>query len=327
MAAKKIFTDKEKKEILSKYASGIGVVKIAKEMHTSSRKITKILLEIGVDIHDPYRSVGKVTRTTEYWLVKANNETAAKQCRNRRDFYNKYNLAAQIAKKENWLTEYDKKYFDGDVKFVSFDDPVHVVYVYEVSETHAAYIGRTLDLQRRDLCHRNKTQNDTLFRYCQEKGIDVPRVKVLEEGLVAVQSQEREDYWKRRYQDMGWGIINKASTGVGSGSLGSIPRKWNYETCKEVAELCVSREDLKKRYVGAYNVARKNGWLKEFFPNIMKREDGCFNTLEKCKEAATGFRTIMEIRRNYQFLYHRISKNKWTEEIRQYLNTIHRENI
>ena len=322
----KVFDEKIKREVYEMYAKNIGTVKISKQVHTSPQKIKEILFGLGVDIHDPNKVIGKRIKPKGYWNIKENNERAASECRNRAEFCRKYIIAYYAAKNFGWIFEYDKKYFNGDIKFVSFDDPVHVVYVYEVSETHAAYIGRTLDLQRRDLCHRNKTQNDTLFRYCQEKGVDVPRVKVLEEGLVAVQSQEREDYWKRRYRDMGWDIINKASTGIGSGSLGSMPRKWNHETCKEVAELCVSREDLKKRYVGAYNVARKNGWLKEFFPNIMKREDGCFNTLEKCKEAATGFRTIMEIRRNYPFLYRRISKNKWTEEIRQYLNTIHREN-
>ena len=316
---KKTFTEETKHKIYEMYKHEIGTVKISKEIHTSPKKIREVLLEFGIDIHDPNKPIGKKVMPIGFWEIKENNEKAASKCKKRREFSQKFYGAYKAAKKHGWLREYDEKYFNSEINFVSFDDPVHVIYVYEVVEKHSVYVGRTIDLKRRDLCHRNKTQNDTLFRYCQDNKVSIPNVKVVEEKLTAIQSQEKEDYWKNKYKDDGWEIINKATTGVGSGSLGSIPRKWNYETCKEVAGLCISKEDFKKRYVGAHNVARRNGWIYDFFPNNMKKENGCFDTFEKCKETAMQYDSIMQIRREYPFLYRKISKNKWTGQIRELL--------
>lgn len=44
------------------------------------------------------------------------------------------------------------------------------------------------------------------------------------------------------------------------------PRKWTYESCKKTASECSSRSEFVKKYKGAYEVCRKNGWLDEFIP-------------------------------------------------------------
>lgn len=313
------FSDKEKQEIYEMYQNSLGTVKIAKYLHTNPTKIKNVLLEFGIDIHDPATTVGKHIKPKGYWDTKEINENAASSCRNRREFAAKFLAAYKSAKIHGWILDYDKKYFTGGTKYISFDDPIHVIYAYEINETKSVYVGRTIDLRRRDLCHRNETQNDSLYKYCMANGLEVPEVKILEKDLTALESQEAENSWIDIYRSAGWNIINKASTGVGSSSLGSMPRKWNYGTCKEVAELCVSKEDFKKKFVGAYNVSRKNGWVNEFFPNNMKKQNGCFETLEACIEAAKPYKTIMEIRKCYPFLYQKISKHKWVEEVRKHL--------
>lgn len=315
----KTFDTNTKLRIYQMYADNISTVIISREFHTSPKKIKNVLLELGVDIHDPNKPIGKKVKPIGYWDVRENNEEAASKCRNRRDFSKKYSVAYKSAKTHGWILDYDKKYFTGGTKYISFDDPVHVIYAYEINETKSVYVGRTMDLRRRDLCHRNETQNDSLYKYCMANGLEVPEVKILEKNLTALESQEAENSWIDTYRSTGWNVINKASTGVGSSSLGSMPRKWNYDTCKEVAELCVSKEDFKKKFVGAYNVSRKNGWVNEFFPNNMKKQNGCFETLEACIEAAKPYKTIMEIRKCYPFLYQKISKHKWVEEVRKHL--------
>lgn len=42
------------------------------------------------------------------------------------------------------------------------------------------------------------------------------------------------------------------------------PRKWTYEACKNAAKQCTTRSEFVKKYKGAYEVSRKNGWLDEF---------------------------------------------------------------
>lgn len=304
------------KDIVNDYKSGMNVKLLGEKYHTSPKKVTKLLLENGIDIHDPNRDFGPRKKVPNgYWNCKENNEIAASKCRNRNDFSNKNSTAYKVALKNGWLKEYDEKYFSNDIKYYGFDDPIHFVYAYEFSDS-SVYVGRTMDLRRRDLCHRNKTQNDSVYKFSIEHNLAIPDVKILESGLTATASQELEDKWKNNYEANGWNLINKAKTGLNIGSLGASPRKWTYETCREAAESCKNREEYKKKFSRAHNVSRKNGWIEAFFPAKSKRDNGCFETIEDCAKAAKEFSSIMDIRKNYPFLYHKISKNKWTKDIK-----------
>lgn len=42
--------------------------------------------------------------------------------------------------------------------------------------------------------------------------------------------------------------------------------KWNYETCYEEAKKYSTRYEFQKGCGSAYEVARKNGWMDELFP-------------------------------------------------------------
>ena len=41
---------------------------------------------------------------------------------------------------------------------------------------------------------------------------------------------------------------------------------WTYETCMEESRKYNTRSEFKKGSKGAYNVARENGWIDDFFP-------------------------------------------------------------
>lgn len=41
---------------------------------------------------------------------------------------------------------------------------------------------------------------------------------------------------------------------------------WTYETCMKESKKYNTRNEFKKGCSGAYNVARKNGWVDDFFP-------------------------------------------------------------
>ena len=315
----KLLTKEEKEEIFEKYKNGINTKKLSKEYHTNTYNIKNVLLELGIDINDPNKSVGKIKVPNGYWYIRENNETLAKTCRNRSEFRDKSSSAYKAALKEGWIDEYEKLYFTDKKNFPSFDLPIHLVYAYEIKEYNSVYVGRTTDLKRRDKTHRNPTDNDTLYNFCNSNNIEIPKPIILDENLNAFESQDKENKWIKTYKKNGWGILNKQKTGIGSSSLGSTAAKWNYETCKSAASLCKNKEEFKKKYSRAHNVSRTNGWIDEFFPFNSKRENGCFDTLEKCKEACKGYNTILGIRNNYPFLYHKISKNKWTEEIRKFI--------
>ena len=45
-----------------------------------------------------------------------------------------------------------------------------------------------------------------------------------------------------------------------------MKKKWTYKTCYEAASKCKTRKEFQDKYAGAYDVARENGWLDDFFP-------------------------------------------------------------
>lgn len=315
----KVFSKEEKEKIFELYNNGMGIVNISKEVHTSPKKVKLILLnEYNIDIAKPNSKANNGKLPFGYWNVKENCEEAAKQCRNRLNFQQKFLGAYQASKRNNWLDEFAEKYFTDKTMYSSYDSLIHCVYSYEFEDNYV-YVGRTTNLKRRHRSHKDEGENDSVYKHSVEYSVNIPEPKVLEEGLTAFESQVKEDEWINIYQNNGWNILNKAKTGANIGSLGAVAAKWTYDTCKEAAAKCKNKEEFKKKYSRAHNVSRENGWIDEFFPFNSKKNNGCFDTLEGCKEASKDFKTILQIRNEYPFLYHKISKNKWIEEIRAFI--------
>lgn len=314
----------EPSEIINLYKSGLSTKKLEKICHINSKKIKNILFENGIDIHSRGDSKcgPRLKRCDGFWADKKNCEDAAKQCRNRGEFNKKFSAAWKSSKEHGWLDEFTEKYFNNRPEFPSLYSKIHLIYAYEINVRGEkyVYVGRTNSLKRRDKQHRND-KKDTLYIFCNKNNVDIPSPIVLIENIDGYESQVKENECINEYRNNGWSILNVASTGFGSGSLGAISPKWNYETCCEAAKLCSSKEEFKKKYSRAHNVSRTNGWIDVFFPNNLKKENGYFDTFENCLEEAKRYGSIMEIRKNYPFLYQKISKNKWTELIKPYLDS------
>lgn len=311
-------TKEIEKTIKELYIGGLGIVKISKQIHTSPDKVKKALLNCGIDVTSSENKYA-LRKPFGYWDNKDNCEKVAMNCRNRGEFYEKYSAAAKVSYKNGWIDEFSEKYFSREPLYMSFKDKIHCVYSYEFYETKSVYVGRTMDVERRDYAHR-VDKKDTVFKYSEEENISIPNIKILIDGLDGYESLSEEEWWVIEYQKLGWNILNKNKTGINSGSLGSSQKKWTYETCKTAAMLCKNKEEFKKNYSRAHNVSRENGWIDEFFPFNSKKENGYFDNIENCKKEAEKFVSIMDIRNNYPFLYHKISKNKWIEEVRQHIN-------
>ena len=78
--------------------------------------------------------------------------------------------------------------------------------------------------------------------------------------------------------------------------------KWNYDACYEVAKGCNKIIEFKKKNQVAYNVARKEGWIKDynwFIPTEELRHAPRPNrkkwTFEKCFELAKTCNTLAEL--------------------------------
>ena len=133
------------------------------------------------------------------------------------------------------------------------------------------------------------------------------------DDISAEDAQYYEDWYKTKYKEIGWKVLNKAKTGIGSSSLGGCNIMWDYCKCKEEASKYHKIADFKVNSGSAYNSARRNGWLEEFFPNKKKRNG--YWTKERAFEEARKYKTSFDFQTKSKTAYLTVCKNGWLKDI------------
>ena len=199
-----------------------------------------------------------------------------------------------------------------DDRISMYTDPIDCVYAYEFEDKKAIYIGRTLIIRAgtRDWEH---VYNSDVLKWL---GINIvlPTMKILESGLTLQQGLEREDYYVNYYRDLGYTVLNKARTGIGSGSVGSLNSgKWNKKTCYEEALKYKRRSDMNRYCPGAYRVARRNKWLDDY-TWFNEKPKMYYWTYDKCKLLASECSNRLEFNKKHQGAYNASYRNGWLDE-------------
>lgn len=260
----------------------------------------------------------KNCRSFGYFNNKENCIKVAKQYKNKRHLQNKCSGCYNALKRNGWLDEVAEEIYDNSIHYMKYDEKINVVYVYEFLENKTFYVGRTNDLKRRDHQHRVACKHsdgsmtyDGVYCFAKENNISIPDAKILEEGLTAIESQEKENYWKEKYISEGWKTLNKAVTGINKGSLGSV-LKWSYDVCKEEAKKYSSKNDFKIHNQPAYNSSVSHKWIDDFFQN-KKKVDGYWNKLENVLNAAKDCKGAKDFAKRYGGAYNSAQKHNWTK--------------
>jgi hypothetical protein len=93
---------------------------------------------------------------------------------------------------------------------------------------------------------------------------------------------------------------------------------WNdKKNCSEVAALCSSRSEFKRKYSSAYRSSTKNGWLDEICGHMVNRQKpaGYWNDKNKCAETAALCLSLNEFRKKYPTVYAASIRNGWMNDI------------
>lgn len=136
--------------------------------------------------------------------------------------------------------------------------PVHIIYVYIDKDKKCAYVGATNNIDRRDYEHRTQT-NDTVFKYFAKEGKEVPKYKILREGLTVVERQREERIQSLYYRDiLHYTLLNNVNaTGENTGSLGSLVYKWTRSKVIREAQKYKTPTEFFTNSAGAYDAALK----------------------------------------------------------------------
>lgn len=94
-----------------------------------------------------------------------------------------------------------------------------------------------------------------------------------------------------------------------------IPRKWTYETCREVALRYTFQRDMRRENRNALDAARRNGWIKDFGWLIDGRKTGEKRprkwTYEACLEEAKKYETVADFQKGSGSAYNAARNNGW----------------
>lgn len=93
-------------------------------------------------------------------------------------------------------------------------------------------------------------------------------------------------------------------------------KKWTYETVKEEAKKYTSRTEFNDCCGGAYNVARKNGWLDDYDWFVVKQKPRGYWTYETCYEEAKKYSCKKDFQKYSGSAYTKSRINKWLNDFK-----------
>ena len=272
------------------------------------------------------------------WLVdprikwsKEKTFKESKKYKSRGEFSKKCNGAYDMALRKGWLDEMtwlsNQKIYGENAK------KIDNVYVYEFTQFKSVYIGRTVNIDKRDYQHRYSktiTRNgnireykDTVFEFAKEHNIDIPEPKILETNITILEGRELEGICVERYKEQGWNILNKHKCGKNSGSLGTMSIKWTKSKVFEESKKYTYRYEFQQGCMSAYYVACKNGWLDEM--TWLQRPEAHNKKwkYETCIEESKKYKSRGEFIKNNKHAYDISRKNGWLDEMTWLTKTEH----
>lgn len=242
-------------------------------------------------------------KPSNYWTYER-----CKECASQFKYFTQFRDSKYLhvylkSKKNGWINDWD--WLINDLSEYDEKAKIHLIYIYIFKETNHFYVGRTMQLYKRDYSHRKKIRKrngkiclDSVQKHSKENNIDIPRPIVLEENLTLSESKRQEHYWVEKYKKEGMICLNKAKTGEKYSSVGGGRRKWTYEKVYEEAKKYTHRGDFCNGSPQAYRVSLKYKWIDDYEWMTPKTKPSNYWTFEKCKEEALKYETKIDFEKN-----------------------------
>lgn len=236
---------------------------------------------------------------------------SALQCSSRTEFKEKFNSKYRFSLKNGLINDFKNL----NPKNIN---PNNWVYCYYFKDFNVVYVGRTNNIIRRDKEHKNgkyidkKNQEhrrrDAVYEFAKLHNIEVPLIQILEQNLSIIESQDKEDFYCKKFKDEGFILLNKAKTGVGVSSIGKLVKKYTYQNVYNLAKEYETINEFVKNHPSASTISYNNGWMKTF--NWLKSKRRVY-TLKECIDIANKFKTKSEFKINEPAVYAHMIRHKW----------------
>lgn len=146
---------------------------------------------------------------------------------------------------------------------------------------------------------------------CYAEALKYNTISDFAKGCSSAHFRAKENEWIKDYT---WFVDGK----IQSAKKRTI---WDYEACYKLALKCRKKSELKEKNNRAYNVARKNGWFKDYTWFLsddvirhQKRPSRVKWTFETCRQEAIKYKTRGEFSKGSPSAYTISNRNNWIEE-------------
>lgn len=209
------------------------------------------------------------------------------------------------SKKEEWLNDFN--WLENDTNSY-YDSRIFCIYCFKFPDNHC-YVGLTSNLKNRVKGH-NSDSSSAVYEYHIKSGLKIPEIKVLENDLLPIDAQIREDYWRNYFSGKGWIMLNKAKTGELSGSLGPHPTITKSILLDEIDD-CPTLKDVKNKSYSLYYTLKTH--YKDLGEQIYGK--GCFNnktemSLEEAISIAKKCKNIKKLYNTSSVAYNLLHNNE-----------------
>jgi len=242
---------------------------------------------------------GKFKRKNKKWNIE-NIKIEALKFNSKTEWAIKSNSSYKASKKLNCFEDSIKHMEILGSRFKRF------IYVFEFLDK-SIYVGLTYDLSRRKNEHLT-SKKSTVYKYIKKTElvpIFIQKTKLLDKKLASIVVGDILEHYNKK----GWNILNKNKCGA----LGCGIIFWTKKKCVEAGLLCNTKSEFKIKFGGAYNSAKRNGWLKECY-NHMPKNSHLKWTKEKCLIEAKKYKTKTEFIKNNRTAYNSTLNNGWLKE-------------
>ena len=130
----------------------------------------------------------------------------------------------------------------------------------------------------------------------------------LEENLSAVDAQKMEDLYVKKYEKMGYIMLNKGATGVGTGSIGF--HKWSKKLLIKEASKYNTKIELYHNNRGAYDYAVNHGFIDELYDNVKRTWDD-----ESVRKEALKYKNKYRFKLGCSGAYNYAERHKMLDEL------------
>ena len=166
-----------------------------------------------------------------------------------------------------------------------------LIYVYEIyidgMKPHA-YIGLTYNLEARDKQHLYQGKRDSLWKFCKEHNVAMPKPKILMDYVPEDEASQMEAFYEKQYREKGFETINVAKCGgLGGGS------NHTFEEIEAIGKKYPSRSEWNKNDNDSYQYAHKHykkvnrknvRWVDLIIPNKIEQRKPVIGYNPKTKE-------------------------------------------